>query len=156
MKKAAVILQSIVLVILFIPFSALADPRMETNNNFCHYILETENTDHEVFLAGCNAIITVAEKPAVSASAAGGVACTNLTASGYGTATVTVPAAASPVTPGTTLVFTNADTATPCTMVESNGREYRSTKWVSRVRADRNRAGFVKIVYEVFCEGGEQ
>jgi hypothetical protein len=39
---------------------------METNNNFCHFILDPDNTDHEVFLAGCNAIITVAEKPAAS------------------------------------------------------------------------------------------
>jgi len=42
-----------------------ADPRMETNKNFCHFILDPTNTDNEVLAAGCNSTITVRLFPGV-------------------------------------------------------------------------------------------
>ena len=41
--------------------AASADPRMETNNNFCHFILDPVNTDNEIFVAGCDSAITTVE-----------------------------------------------------------------------------------------------
>ena len=103
---------------------ASADPRMETNNNFCHFILDPNNTDNEVFVADCGAVITTVEKIAKTGTVQIKCEANNRIASGYATVTNVVPQAASPIMPGTTVLFTNADSGTPCTMVESNGRAY--------------------------------
>jgi hypothetical protein len=156
MKKISVLLLLISVHIIF-AVTASADPRMETNDNFCHFILNAANTDNEVFLAGCDSVITVVEKVA----GAGGVTAkceeSNYMANGYGTATKIVPQSAAPIPPGTTLKFTNADSETPCTMVESNGRQYRSYKWQSTIKVDRAYArNPVKVTYEIFCQEGVQ
>jgi hypothetical protein len=161
---------------LFIASYASADPRMETNKNFCHFILDPDNTDKEVFAAGCNSTITVTEK--IAAAGASGPTCeTNYIATGYAHRTETVPVAAAPIPPGTTLVLTSNDSDTPCTMVESNGRAYQSHNWQSTIKVEaasttggggtgggnggsaRGTKGtvqatneVVKVHYELFCQ----
>lgn len=115
---------------LLVALTAYADPRMETNKNFCHFILEAVNTDHEVFLAGCDSTITVAIVTPTAGSPEVQCEDQNRVASGYAAATKVMPAAAAPL-PAGTLTITSNDCDTPCTMVESNGRAYRSTSWQS-------------------------
>ena len=97
MKKLSVLLLLISVHIIF-AVTASADPRMETNDNFCHFILNTGNTDNEVFLAGCDSVITVVEK----LDDAGGITAkceeSNYMASGYATVTKTVPGSRSNTT----------------------------------------------------------
>jgi len=62
MKRISIFLFLSVLSHLLVAVTASADPRMETNKNFCHFILDPLNTDNEVFAAGCDSVITVVEK----------------------------------------------------------------------------------------------
>ena len=150
MKTRSVSLIGMVWFCLFLTLSANADPRMETNKNFCHFILDPDNTDNEVFAAGCDSVITVVEKP-VSADK-GKIACEEYVASGYGTLTRILPPTAIPLPPGTQITFTSKDSNTPCTMVESNGRAYKSYKWQSTIKVDNLKKGLVKVTYELLCE----
>ena len=157
MKKRFFLLLLLVTMHLILIAIASADPRMETNNNFCHFILNADNTDNEVFLAGCNSIITVVEKVAAAANMK--INCTeqNYVASGYATVTKEMPVAAAPLAPGTTLRFTSDDSVEPCTMVESNGRAYKSNKWKSSIKVGRaNKNNIVTVHYELFCQDGQQ
>jgi hypothetical protein len=157
MKKGIVLSLLLVAMHLIVVAIASADPRMETNNNFCHFILDPNNTDNEVFVADCGAVITTVEKIAKAGTVQIKCETNNRIASGYATVTKVVPQAVSPITPGTTVLFTNADSETPCTMVESNGRAYTSTKWQSTIRAGTStRKGLVTLQYELFCQEGEQ
>lgn len=133
--------------------SASADPRMETNSNFCHFILDPQNTDNEVFVAGCDSEITTVEpQPA----AAGPLACEYATASGYGEAIKVIPQAAIAIPPGSEVHLTSEDSETPCTMVESNGRAYQSRTWRSSISVERaQRRGYVRVRYSIFCQGGQ-
>jgi hypothetical protein len=162
MKRSVIFALLVTLPVLGAAMTASADPRMETNNNFCHFIMDPTETDNEVFQAGCDSTIAVTIIPTQSvASAQGGrekVGCeeyANYRASGYGTVTKVMPLLASPVPVGKTLKYTNEDSSTACTMVESNGREYRSYKWESKISVFRTTPrGFVRVVYEVACEDG--
>ena len=156
MKKISVLLLLISVHIIF-AVTASADPRMETNDNFCHFILNSGNTDNEVFLAGCDSVITVVEKVAGAGEITAKCEENNYMASGYATVTKTVQQAAAPIPPGTTLKFNSTDTDTPCTMVESNGRQYRSQKWQSIIRVSPAvRKNPVNVTYEIFCQEGVQ
>lgn len=144
-------------VYIFFAAPAHADPRMETNKNFCHFILNAGDTDNEVFLAGCASLISVVEKGPVTGTAT--VECEEgkYMANGYASVTRTMLLAAAPIPAGTTLKFTSNDTDTPCTMVESNGRQYRSYKWHSVIKVDRGLTrNLVKVTYEIFCQEGVQ
>jgi hypothetical protein len=137
--------------------TASADPRMETNDNFCHFILNADNTDNEVFLAGCDSVIAVVEKVAGAGGSTVNCEESNYMASGYAAVTKTVPQTAAPIPPGTTRKFSSNDTETPCTMVESNGRQYRSHKWQSSIKVERAYGrNPVKVFYEIFCQEGVQ
>jgi hypothetical protein len=156
MKKYFILLLISTSIHLFITCPASADPRMETNKNFCHFILDPNNTDKEVFVADCGAVITTVEKIAKTEMVRIQCESNNRIANGYAIVTKVVPLAASPITPGTMILFTNADSETPCTMVESNGRAYTSTKWQSAIKAgSANKKGLVTVQYELFCQEGE-
>lgn len=157
MNKMIILMLLVVSVHLCLSAPASADPRMETNKNFCHFILNPDNTDNEVFVAGCDSVITVVEKNVDTATVQVKCEESNYVASGYGAVTKEMPPAAVPVPPGSTLTFTSDDSATPCTMVESNGRAYKSNKWWSTIKANRvKRNGLVTVQYEVFCQDGQQ
>jgi hypothetical protein len=156
MKRVSVVVLLISVHIIF-AVTASADPRMETNDNFCHFILNADNTDNEVFLAGCDSVITVVEKVAEAGGVTAKCEENNYMASGYATVTKTVPQAAAPIPPGTTRKFTSDNTDTPCTMVESNGRQYRSQKWQSIIRVSPAvRKNPVTVSYEIICQEGVQ
>jgi hypothetical protein len=152
MKRIAGFLGLAAAIILAAVPSATADPRMEINNNFCHFILDDGNTDNEAFAAGCDATISTVE---VLPPAGGTVLCENLAARGYGERSVVVPQSAVAMPPGTSLTFTSDASDTPCTMVESNGREYRSDNWKSTVQVESTaRRGMVRVKYTVLCTDG--
>jgi hypothetical protein len=156
MRKIIILLLCISLHLL-ITVSASADPRMETNKDFCHFILDPQNTDNEVFVADCGSVITTVEKTVKTGTAQIKCEENNRIASGYATVTRLFLQAASPVSPGTTVIFTSNDSDTPCTMVESNGRAYTSKKWQSTIKAGRSsKKGVVIVQYELFCEEGMQ
>jgi hypothetical protein len=135
-------------------FPASADPRMETNKNFCHFILDADDTDNESFVAGCDSIITTVEKTDTSIVETKGEEC-NYVAHGYAKVTMILPQEVVTVPPQTTLTFTSEDTKTKCTMVESNGRAYKSENWVSKVKVKRERKnGKVQVIYELLCQDG--
>ena len=157
MKKVIVIVLLLVTVHLFVTATASADPRMETNKNFCHFILDPNNTDNEVFVAGCDSVITVVEKTAAASTVQ--ARCEeeqNYIAKGYAIVIKEIPQTVAPVSPGTILTFTSDDSATPCTMVESNGRAYKSNKWQSTVKVLEKRNGLLKVRFELVCQEGQQ
>ena len=132
---------------------ASADPRMETNDNFCHFILDPLYTDNEVFVAGCDSSIVTVELP--RAAGAAGAECERYVARGYGEREALLPQAAIRIPAGSSRTFTNDDSDTPCTMVESNGRSYRSYKWQSTISVEATAlAGQVKVRYALLCLGG--
>ena len=142
---------------LLLAVNASADPRMETNKDFCHFILDPQNTDNEVFVADCGSAITTVEKTEKTGTTQIKCEESNRIASGYAIVSRLLLEAASPVSPGTTVIFTSDDSDTPCTMVESNGRAYTSHKWKSTIKAGRtSRKGLVMVQYELFCEEGQQ
>ena len=136
---------------------AAADPRMETNNDFCHFILDPFNGDNEVFYADCGAVITVTENeepdPLLKTNPGDQPECEgNYSATGYGTGSKVVPALASPLPPGTTLVLTSRDSEYKCYLKESNNRTYTTEKWISRISvSERDDGGFVRSSYGLLC-----
>jgi hypothetical protein len=85
------------------------------------------------------------------------VTCENYIASGFGQVTKMIPQEAISLKPGETLRFTNVNSETPCTMVESNGRAYTSSNWESIIKVDNGKPkGFVKVTYRLFCRDGVQ
>ena len=157
MKKRFALLSLLIAVNLLAVAATSADPRMETNKDFCHFILDPNNTDNEVFIADCGSVITTVEKIAKAGTAQIRCEENNRIASGYATVTKVIRQAVSPIPPGATVLFTNADSGTPCTMVESNGRAYTSIKWQSTIKAGTaTRKGLVTLQYELFCQEGEQ
>jgi hypothetical protein len=155
MKKLFSILIFLIFVHLCIISSVFADPRKEINDNFCHFILDPTNTDNEVFLANCRAeITTIVPIPAAKGDL---VTCENYIASGFGQVTKMIPQGAISLKPGEILRFTNENSETPCTMVESNGRAYTSSNWESIIKVDNGKPkGFVKVIYRLFCRDGMQ
>jgi len=160
MKKIFSVLLMVMIVHLCGAFPAAADPRMETNKNFCHFILDPANTDNEVFFAGCNSIITTVEKVETAAilEPKPNVPECSYVASGYAKRSKQMPPEAAPLASGTTLTLTSDDSGTPCTMVESNGRAYKSHNWKSTISVGdvKKRNNLVTVTYELFCQDGQQ
>ena len=159
MKKLVAVLCLMVCVSISFAFHAYADPRMETNKNFCHFILDAANTDNEVFFAGCDSVITTVEKIETTGNPATKTTeCeeNNYIASGYGKRSKQMPPEAAPLPVGTILTFTSDNSNTPCTMVESNGRAYKSYNWTSTITVGevKRKSGLVLVTYELFCQDG--
>ncbi len=122
--------------------NAIADPRMETNDNFCHFILDADNTDNEVFQAGCDSSIAVEDE----------------VATGQAYIKFRIDHRASPIPVGTELVLTNEDSNSPCNMVDSNNTQYASNRWESRIKVGKHvkHNGLVFITYRLVCYEGQQ
>lgn len=134
------------------PPPAAADPRMETNNNFCHFIMDPARTDNEVFAAECNSAIVTTELPPAGTATG---ECLRAVARGYGERTELLPEIVLRLPPGSTLTFTSAQSDAACTMVESNGRAYRSHNWRSSIRVEAtDRQGMVLVRYALLCLNG--
>ena len=94
--------------------SVMADQRFETNNGFCHFVLNPNNADNEAFFANClNTIVQ------------------NNDGTGTGTTYIEAqfPIGYAPITESLTL--TGDETGIPCNMVDSNGTQYTTTDWTS-------------------------
>jgi hypothetical protein len=153
-------------ILFIVALTASADPRMEITDNFCHSILDPIDTDNEVFIAQCQAVITVGKKtendngpqeiPETGETNEDKIYCDGYTAKGYFKVHRKISELAAPIPAGQKIIFTSDDSETACYMVESNGREYRSRDWVSSIRVSRpNKRGMVWVVYELICLNGE-
>jgi hypothetical protein len=132
---------------------ASADPRMETNDNFCHFILDPLYTDNEVFVAGCDSSIVTVEPPPAATTA---ILCEQAVAQGYGKREVVVPQSMLKVPVGSVLTLTSKDSQAACTMVESNGRAYRSYDWRSTISVKATaQPGQVLVRYVLLCLNGQ-
>lgn len=147
MKQLFTILLTIIL-FTFLASPALADPRMEILDDFCHYILDPDNTDNEIFLGGCGARIRTV----------------NGKAQGYGLVEAEMANAEISTLKLKNLYLTSDDSDTPCTMVDSNSTEYQSDDWSSRISVkktyyrDYNRRlkSKLNVRYELICKDGDE
>ncbi len=139
---------SLAAAILLLAAPALADPRMETNDDFCHFIEDVGNTDNEAFLADCGSTIVVDDDAG--------------TATGFAKLVRRLPRGMVE-----SVTFTNEDGGGACTMVESNGTEYASNQWISKIRVirswGRKNENFAKhpfwsrlvtVIFELHCLDG--
>ena len=134
----------IFLILTFAASLAYADPRMETRDNFCHMILDPDNTDNEVFVAGCNSQI---------------VADGNGNATGYLKLTRWMPKEEAQAILGDNerrLSFTSGESGTACAMVDSNGTQYNSNDWESKIIVRRPWRRINKVVYKLYCRNGAE
>jgi hypothetical protein len=151
MKRLVVLSLLLVLVHFLVVFDASADPRMEINDDFCHFILDPLDTDNEVFVADCGCKITVAENLAGSGNQI--IECGEYMASGYAKVKMRMPEAAAPPP----VSFTYADTGTPSNMVDSNGIQYESYNWKSTIQVrPLNRDGYVRVIYTLDCRSNRE
>ena len=147
--------------VFFMAFTASADPRMETKGDFCHCTLDPIDTDNEVFISDCGSSITVQKDTEVvtnietEMSLGGEPTCDGYSANGYARVTRNVRETAAPLPAGERIRITSEDSKTPCVMVESNGRAYKSHNWISSIKVrPPNEYGMVKVVYELICFDG--
>lgn len=125
---------------------ASADPRMETLDNFCHYILSAENTDNEIFMAGCGSRIKVFD----------GIA------QGYARVESIVGEKEISALRLRPVWITSKDSDAACAMVDSNGTQYLSDYWTSQIKFNttyyrdyNNRfRKKVTVFYELICRDG--
>ena len=166
MRRISVFIILFISMFFFNAITASADPRMEINDNFCHCILDPIDTDNEVFIAACKPSITVAKNLEKNIEAdqnmeteknlENEIYCDGYSANGFARATRRAPEVAAPLPAGGERILTSDDSETPCVMVDSNGREYRSRNWVSSIKVSRaNKKGLVWVVYELVCLDGE-
>lgn len=119
MKKFLVLF----LLFAFVPMS-YADPRIEVNqdNTFAHFILDADDTDNEVFMGSLDVV---------------GITVVNNKANGFARFFSFDKDVGRTLVPGSEnqrkYSFTYEDTGVPCTIVDSNGTEYRSTDYISVV-----------------------
>lgn len=136
-----------------------ADPRMEINDNFCHAILDTDDTDNEVFVSECSPSLVVntieAADLMVEKDTHMDTTCTYKKATGFASVIKIMPEATAPLPATTELIYTSGETTSKCTMVDSNGTKYKSVDWISRIKVSEQKEGYVRVIYEVTCFDGE-
>ena len=138
-------MKSIVVLIILVTFVgfAYADPRMETTDNFCHMILDPQNTDNEIFVSGCDSQIVT----------------DNGVATGYFRTIRWMPREEAKALFGDRqrrLSFTSDESNTNCAMVDSNGTEYASGDWDSQIILRMPWRRMNKVVYKLYCRNGQQ
>lgn len=140
--KAVFILLAVGFTALLFAGAAHSDPRMEINDNFFHMILDADNTDNEIFVGDGGAQI--------AADGNGG-------ANGYAKRVEIMTADGFELLLGNHpngLVITSDDSATQCTMVESNGTAYASDDWRSEIRVRRVGSRAYIVHYFLSCRDG--
>jgi hypothetical protein len=104
--------------------SVIADQRFETNNGFCHFVLNPNNANNEVFFANCqNSIVQ------------------NDDGTGTGTTYIRVqfPIGDAPI--AESLALSGDETGIACNMVDSNGTQYTTNDWTSEYVLIENKGG---------------
>lgn len=132
----------VLLASLALSFPALADPRIEVTDNFCHVPFDPADDDNESFLADCGGVVTVE----------------NQVANGFAIVQKThIPLRALPVRPGegetkAEIRLSGDDTGFTCTLVDSNGTNYQTTQWSVWTQAiQSSHPAMGDALYEVFC-----
>jgi hypothetical protein len=131
-----------IIILAIVLFAAItwADPRIEINDNFCHFILNPNNTDREIFVGGCDGRIFTNG----NGVARGFIKIVQLLA----TQEANVMLGAE-----NEYIFTNDDSDTPCTLVDSNGTEYVSDNWKSVIVYNPKTE---RLVYKLICRQAQQ
>ena len=143
---------------------AKADQRFESVGGFCHFVLNPNNDDNEIFFANCKNSIRVNDDG---------------TADGSTMHTVSYPKGAEPINASVAMVGAGNHHAaiaqwlstatviadTSCVMVDSNGTAYETTDWTARyILIERQRkpvevgGGWTpaKVRYELVCNNAYQ
>jgi hypothetical protein len=133
--------------VVFLPVVVWADPRMETADNFCHFIHNNTNADDESFVADCGSQISVNDTTGVAQGFAyvvrdhvpvGFDEVTTLFRRGRNKSGVVITSEDYP------------DVA--CALVDSNGTQYNSNNWVNRISFKARRGRHVgTVVYQLHC-----
>jgi hypothetical protein len=134
--------------------SVIADQRFETNNGFCHFVLNPNNADNEVFFSNCrNAIVQ------------------NNDGTGTGTTYIKAqfPIGGAPI--AKSLALTGDETGIACNMVDSNGTQYTTNDWTSEYTLikHRHKGGLSRfkhrwhdkrnadtVIFSLICRNGQQ
>ena len=104
--------------------SVIADQRFETNNGFCHFVLNANNAHNEVFFANCrNSIVQ------------------NNDGTGTGTTYIVAPFPIGYAPIAESLALTGDETGIPCNMVDSNGIKYTTNDWSSEYTFIKHKNG---------------
>jgi hypothetical protein len=134
------------LLVLLLPAIVWADPRMETTDNFCHFIHNTTNADDESFIADCGSQISVNDTTGVAQGYA--YVVRNHVPVGFDEVTTLFSQGRK-----AEVVITSEDfQGLACALVDSNETQYNSTKWINRIffKANRGRR-FGTVVYQLHC-----
>jgi hypothetical protein len=128
-----------------------ADQRMETVGGFCHFVVNPQNADNEIFVSNCVSSI---------------IQNNDGTGTGFVLKKVEYPGLLLPVGD---LRLTGAETGINCVMVDSNGTTYVTQDWTSLYKVIRRpnrpakyshktpaRPPLFSITYELTCENGNQ
>lgn len=137
------------MLIVFLPAMVWADPRMETADNFCHFIHNNTNSDDESFIADCGSQISVNDTTGVAQGYA--YVVRDHVPVGFDEVTTLLSRGRK-----TEVVITSVDYPdVPCALVDSNGTQYSSTKWVNRI-VFKAKSGkrFGTVVYQLHCIDG--
>ena len=150
-------MKHLIICLFLLPLSLYADPRMDTDEGYCHFVLNNANQagDNESFMSNAESAIAVDNN--------------NTVANGYCTAEVksapaqVVPGALDAIQGGNVagkVRLTNADFVDlPCAMVESNGTTYNAARWISLIRWERSsvrREREINVDYSLRCFRGRQ
>ena len=127
------IINALLALALFIGFQmAHAGPRIETRDNFCHFVDDPDDSDAEHFISNCPSRITTDNN-----GIANGVAYVRRKEPAW--------------TAIQSNTWTYADTGVPCVMVDSNGTEYHSRSFRSTVKVGAIRGSLKWVTYSLNC-----
>ena len=142
-----------ILALILLPLVIGADPRMEINDNFCHYMHDNINDDNESFVSDCGPIISITDDTA--------------SANGYGYVRKIVPRET--INHEDKVRLSNETFPDQkCAMVESNGTTYTSDTWTSDIKVKtlyyykrddngkRMPRDVVLVTYKLVCLNGAQ
>lgn len=136
-------MKSAIAVFLFVLLSVglvSADPQMNTEEGYCHFVKEAANTNNETFVGSCVSSIDV----------------DNGVASGYVKVYEWLPKKVSEsryaeyFTSKGIIKVTSDESDTPCALVV-DGNNYASNDWVSITRVKRG-----IVIHELTCDNGAQ
>lgn len=118
---------------------AMSDQRFETVGGFCHFILNAQNDDNEVYFANClNSIVQNNDG----------------TGNGSTIILVTYPTGSAPISEDIT--FTGTDTGIPCIMVDSNGTTYQTNDWDSEYKILPSKNNLDRVSFSLSCRNAQQ
>lgn len=128
---------------------AFADARIEVTDNFCHAPYDAANADNENYLPGCDGVLYVH----ANGGRSHGQARVHRESISYGF----LPIAYEDMPDSGVFNFRldGDESATPCTMVDSNGTNYVTNNWSVRINVTRMPSIWrASVDYIIECWGG--